>query len=389
MSENLTPDEVDIEVFGQNSVFEGPEKLLEIWFEPSKDAIPNSLFQNDTEYSLKNGLRLVERVVWDKFLELVKCEVLNVINNDYMDAYLLSESSMFIYPHKLILKTCGTTTLLVALPRLLEIASEYCHLHKVWRVFYSRKTFMFPERQLHPHKNWNEEIKFLDQLFGKGAAYTVGKINGDHWFLWIASSPDGILKDPSHNDTCCPTFSCPLDEIDEKKPSILDLEDQTIEILMTELSSTTLSKFYHNPLEGESGTEGGLRIGQETGLCNLYPEARLDSYLFKPCGYSANGLLGDSYFNVHVTPEPICSYASFESNIPVNSGSFMDVIRQVIAIFEPGKFSVTVFKSQEGSFDKKLLVEFIDVIDGYSRKDRILYDLDGYDLIFGHFEKKK
>ncbi|CAI2169774.1 17930_t:CDS:10 [Funneliformis geosporum] len=383
MSDNLTLDEVDIEVFGQNYVFEGPEKLLEIWFGPSPDTIPNSLFPNDNDDKpppLKTGLRLVERVIWNKFLELVKCEVLNVINNDYMDAYLLSESSMFIYPHKIILKTCGTTTLLVALPRLLEIASEYCHLHKVWRVFYSRKSFMFPERQSHPHKNWNEEVKFLDQLFENGAAYTVGKINGDHWFLWLASSPDEFLshnssrlKEPSHIDT----FSYPLDEIDQKKPPIIiDLEDQTIEILMTELSTTTLSKFYHNPLEGESGTEGGVRIDQKTGLCNLYPEAQLDSYLFKPCGYSANGLVGDSYFNVHVTPEPICSYASFETNIPVNSGSIMDIIRQVIAIFEPGKFSVTVFKTQEGDFDKKFLVESIDVIDGFSRKDRILYELD-------------
>lgn len=80
---------------------------------------------------------------------------------------LNSESSMFIYPHKIILKTCGTTTLLIAIHRLLEIASEYCQLNKVWRVFYSRKSFVFPEAQLGPHKDWNEEVKFLDQLLGK------------------------------------------------------------------------------------------------------------------------------------------------------------------------------------------------------------------------------
>jgi len=90
MSENLIPDEVDIEASGKNSVFEGPEKLLEIWFSPSKDAIPNNLFRNDDKpSSLKNGLRLIERVVWDEFLDIVKCHVLSVIHNDYMDAYLL------------------------------------------------------------------------------------------------------------------------------------------------------------------------------------------------------------------------------------------------------------------------------------------------------------
>jgi len=223
----------------------------------------------------------------------------------------------------------------------------------------------------------------------------VGKINGDHWFLWLTSSQDDNLFHKSsqlaRNFPESPTLVYPLDEIDQKKSSNIDLEDQTIEILMTELSSTTLSKFYYHSSEGESGTEGGMRIDKKTGLCNLYPEAKLDSYLFEPCGYSANGLLEDSYFNIHVTPEPICSYASFETNIPVSLGAIMDVIQQVIAIFEPGKFSITVFKTQEDNIDKKHLVESIDAIDGYSRKDRILYDFDGYDydLIFGHFEKKK
>jgi len=74
---------------------------------------------------------------------------------------------MFVWPHKLILKTCGTTTLLLGLPTLLRIASELCGLGGVWRCFYSRKTFMFPDRQRGPHKDWNQEMQFLDNLFGK------------------------------------------------------------------------------------------------------------------------------------------------------------------------------------------------------------------------------
>lgn len=78
-----------------------------------------------------------------------------------------SESSMFVYPHKLILKTCGTTTLLLALPRILEVAKQYCGFEKVWRVFYSRKAFMFPERQVGPHRSWESEVEFLNRYFGK------------------------------------------------------------------------------------------------------------------------------------------------------------------------------------------------------------------------------
>lgn len=73
---------------------------------------------------------------------------------------------MFVWPHKLILKTCGTTTLLFGLPTLLKIASELCGMKAVWRCFYSRKTFMFPDRQVGPHKSWDDEVKVLDSHFG-------------------------------------------------------------------------------------------------------------------------------------------------------------------------------------------------------------------------------
>lgn len=165
--------------------FEGPEKLLEIWFGPAPyllqgiRTIPTELQQstpvaedptvtNDSQAgSDRYGLRIVPKPVWDEMLAIVKCQVLNQIQNDCMDAFLLSESSFFVYPHKLILKTCGTTTLLMALPKILEIAQNYCGLESVWRVFYSRKTFMFPERQLHVHRDWKDEVEFLDRHFGK------------------------------------------------------------------------------------------------------------------------------------------------------------------------------------------------------------------------------
>lgn len=205
----------------------------------------------------------------------------------------------------------------------------------------------------------------------------MGKSNGDHcWFLWLNSPQDGIQlieRESAH----------PLDDTGS------DFQDITIEILMTELSSETLNKFYYNPSEGESGTQGGARIDRKTGLCDIYPEAQLDSYLYEPCGYSANGLLRDNYFNIHVTPERNCSYASFETNVPIGHGTIADVIHKVIAIFKAEKFSVTVFKTREDNDNKKLLVTSVDDINGYSRKDRILYEFEVYDLIFAQFERKK
>lgn len=44
-----------------------------------------------------------------------------------------SESSLFVAPHLVILKTCGTTINLLGLTKIIEIAREYCGFEDVWR----------------------------------------------------------------------------------------------------------------------------------------------------------------------------------------------------------------------------------------------------------------
>ncbi|KFX93610.1 hypothetical protein V490_04763, partial [Pseudogymnoascus sp. VKM F-3557] len=169
-----------------SNAFEGPEKLLEVWFAPSADKLPPGAHHD--------GLKAVSAEVWKEMLDVVNCKVLSIVESDHVDAYLLSESSMFVFSHKLILKTCGTTTLLWGLPHILEIAAAkagFAH-HRgsnikgtdtaatPYRVFYSRKNFLFPDRQRGPHRSWNDEVSYLDKMFWGGSAYMVGKMNGDH-----------------------------------------------------------------------------------------------------------------------------------------------------------------------------------------------------------------
>ncbi|KAI9369904.1 S-adenosylmethionine decarboxylase [Aspergillus egyptiacus] len=447
------------------NAFEGPEKLLEVWFAPSAKDLPRSNPQ---------GLKVVSEEVWKEMLDIVNCQVLSIVSSEDVDAYLLSESSMFVWPHKLILKTCGTTTLLSGLPRILEIAAMYGGFPKStappsqgitvaaapYRVFYSRKNFLFPDRQRGPHRSWRDEVRSMDKLFLNGSAYMIGKMNGDHWYLYI-TEPNTLLTPPA-----TPTADSD-DEGTETKfiqlPDRSDLataddaSDETLEVLMTDLDEENAKQFYldhatsvaekrysnfesnkddhvdvfsngsdlddiSNPgsgiLPAELTTEGhalGTVVSESSGLSDVYPkdkfpESRIDAYLFTPCGFSANGVIpapngaqGTHYFTVHVTPEPHCSYASFETNVPHsrNGQTTADIIQQVVNIFKPGRFSVTVFEAKpgvDGDWDANKEARYIERqaarrvskgenVEGYKRIDRIVHDLDGYDLVFRYYER--
>ncbi|KIH49989.1 putative adenosylmethionine decarboxylase, partial [Ancylostoma duodenale] len=91
--------------------FEGAEKLLELWF---------------GNRSPKTGsLRLIPRYELDAMLDIARCKVLHSAHTDHLDSYVLSESSLFVSERRLILKTCGSTRLLAALPTIIQLAKDY------------------------------------------------------------------------------------------------------------------------------------------------------------------------------------------------------------------------------------------------------------------------
>jgi S-adenosylmethionine decarboxylase len=67
--------------------FEGAEKLLEIWFAPSPDHLPEAAKADAAPG--KTGLRKVSREMWEEMLAIVKCKILSVVEGEEMDAYLL------------------------------------------------------------------------------------------------------------------------------------------------------------------------------------------------------------------------------------------------------------------------------------------------------------
>ncbi|KAF9646578.1 S-adenosylmethionine decarboxylase [Thelephora ganbajun] len=410
----------------ESSQFEGPEKLLEIWFAPSPADVER--IAPPTEDG-KYGLRKVDKAVWEEMLKIVGCKVLSVIKGSEIDAYLLSESSLFISPHRLILKTCGTTLNLYGLPRILEIARDHANLPIVHQFFYSRKSFMFPERQLGPHKEWKAEVGYLDAIFPHGAAYTVGKVNGDHWLLYMTKPQ---VTQGNSSRTINVSQSEGADWSDPSKGT-----DYTIEILMTHLSPTASELFFSPEFGGKkTPSTHAQALSYQTGISDLFPPhlTTLDAYSFTPCGYSSNALLkwskppsedehhklleGEGYYTIHVTPEGGWSYASFECNVSLptlptpEASSIPDLqtlVRRVVRIFQPAKLSLTLFISSVGNnnIEEEGGINAVEAAQRafglaltspskanrgregdlvYRRTDKINYEFGSYDLAFASFE---
>jgi hypothetical protein len=140
-------------------VFEGPEKTLEVCFrkmELEGPVAPALLEGGDPRNA---GLRRLSRDDLSRICARARCTILSCVSNNYVDAYVLSESSLFVYPYMLVLKTCGTTTLLRCIALLIDMGRKL-GLEIDW-VGYSRKNFNFPGDQAFPHQSFHQELEYL------------------------------------------------------------------------------------------------------------------------------------------------------------------------------------------------------------------------------------
>ena len=77
----------------------------------------------------------------------MNCAIVSTTRNSQVDAYVLSESSMFISRRRFILKTCGTTTPLDCIEHLTRLVTEYAKFdtvevgRKIWSLSIDKKGF--------------------------------------------------------------------------------------------------------------------------------------------------------------------------------------------------------------------------------------------------------
>lgn len=281
-----------------DNYFEGPEKNLEIDF---VRGVGNS-----------RGCRAFTRPQLDAICHEAKCLILSSATNEFFDAYVLSESSIFVYSHKIIMKTCGTTTLLLCFPVILGYAKEL-GMEMEW-MGYSRKNFTLPTQQIFPHQSFQQEVAFLLDIpdSAHGSCHVLGPMTGDHWYVFV------------------------VDHSTHEKSKY-----RNIDIKMFGIDPAVAACFYQG--DKCQTAEDATRI---SGICNLIPGATIDAKLFEPCGYSMNAQLYDSYTTMHITPQPEFSYVSFETNARL--ASYSSLIRNVLNTFRPERVVVTMFADQGG-----------------------------------------
>ncbi|KAL2895954.1 S-adenosylmethionine decarboxylase proenzyme [Bienertia sinuspersici] len=279
--------------------FEGYEKRLEICF----------------HNVVGDGLRSLTRDQIDEILKPAQCTIVGSLSNEFVDSYVLSESSLFIYPNKLIIKTCGTTKLLLSIPVILGLA-ETLSL-SVRSVRYTRGSFIFPSVQPFPHRSFSEEVAVLDSFFGNlsssgSEAFVMGSLdNQQKWHVYSASVDNLCYNNSDQN--------------------------YTLEMCMTNLNQKSASVFY------KTNSSSAFDMTESSGISKILPNSKICDFDFDPCGYSMNSVEGDAISTIHVTPEDGFSYASFEAaGYDLKEISLQQLVERVLFCFQPNEFSLAI-----------------------------------------------
>lgn len=265
-------------------LFEGSEKKLEIILTPEAQSLrsqPDSFFQSLVKKS--------------------RAQILQSSSNAHATAYVLSESSLFIWDHRLILITCGKSTLVSSAMYLLN----HLNIKNIQALFFQRKNEFFPLRQ---RTDFVSDVQKLNKRL-KSRTYRFGNLD-EHYFYLLH-----------------------LDQSYHPKE-----DDQTVEILMYGLIGELADLFKRS--------NSTAQIREHLNLSECFPGFSIDDYIFEPSGYSLNALRGKEYFTIHVTPQTVGFYVSFETNM---SEDAKDIIQKVILLLRPTSFD-TIVTSPTQSF---------------------------------------
>lgn len=266
--------------------FEGSEKKIEVLF---KDSAPL--------------LRNLKESFWQDVVRAAGAKILSKISNEHVDAYLLSESSLFVYDRHVVMITCGRTKLIQSVRKILsQIKPQH-----IKAFFYERKHEVFPQYQ---PSHFFEDLIRLNKWFD-GEAMRFGAEDDHHLFLFSTNQEQEI-----------------------------NTQDHTMEILMHGVRTNKIELFQKENLP--MATAPVHELSQISSLVR----GQIDDHVFDPCGYSLNAIDGRHYYTIHVTPEKMGNYTSFETNAiaPKDQANWA---KNVVNFFDPLSFDIVLFNTEK------------------------------------------
>lgn len=412
--------EGDEEDHHYDGCFEGSEKKMEIDFIPMDGSDVELL-------PAHGGLRTYDRQYWSDIIALLNGSILLHDPQEKFDAYLISESSLFVYNDRIVILTCGTTLLLKTLRPFINAASAI-GLEVSW-FQYSRKNFMFPDKQHSPHKSFDMEVGYLERIFPTGRPFVMGPLSSDHWYLFVADFIDreGVRKGKGDMDYAKDEHKV-MDKDQMLNVYMYGIDPHVAQLFVrgdalilpsifattsnngssSSSSSSTCSISGSPPRDSNSLHEDArIKMNKDTDVdvnaaafegfnfCSSADEATERSgiggllgddgsvahaHLFEPCGYSMNGEAanGSAYWTIHITPEASCSYASFETNY--NCSSYHELIQRIIRVFRPAKFTTVEHVDQDSKMGTAGPVTAA-AVDGYNATGRTLTEFGCKDYV--------
>ncbi|KPZ72597.1 MULTISPECIES: adenosylmethionine decarboxylase [Shewanella] len=267
--------------------FEGSEKKIEVIIADS---------------SL--NIREFGQAFWADIVACANAEILSSISNEDCDAYLLSESSLFVWQDRFVMLTCGTTTLADAVMSFIEHVGE----ESIAFASYQRKNEYLSHLQ---SSSFQDDLKKIRKTIA-GNAYRIGHLDSHHHYMFST-----------------------------KRPFIAPDSDVTNELLMYHINGKAADY-----LRGVNQSKQGIR--DLLALSELFPDFAVDDFLFEPFGYSINGIKGNEYFTIHITPQEKSSYVSLETNVNLANHS-VDIYARLLSILNPGSWDVIGFNSPKNT----------------------------------------
>lgn len=255
--------------------FEGSEKKLVLQLHPSAPS-----------------LRAYPRGFWQQALAMADAAILSDLSNAYCDAYVLSESSMFVWQHKLLLITCGNTRLIDTVAFIIEKIGAGL----ISELNYQRKSEFSPHLQA---TRFEDDVELLKALV-PGTAYRIGHLDSHHHYLYSAA---GVTK-----------------------------QAQSACLLMYHIESEAAQYL-------RSAKQESRHIRRLLNLDRLLPQFEFDDHLFQPCGYSINGLFEDKFLTIHITPQEQSSYVSVETNVNFLQYPF-NIFAELLKVLNPSSWDI-------------------------------------------------